>query len=54
MKLLENKFKFYSNAQKYSELSRILRAAGPFHTDRENEKGELFSGAVIMQKCCHL
>jgi hypothetical protein len=27
-----------------------LRAAGPFHTDRENGKGELFSGAVIVQK----
>jgi hypothetical protein len=27
---------------KYAELNRILRAAGPFHTDRENEKGVLF------------
>ncbi len=28
--------------KKYVELSQILRAAGPFHTDRENEKGEFF------------
>jgi hypothetical protein len=50
----ENTFNFYSSAQKYAKLSQILRAAGPFHTDRENEKGKLFWVLYLCKKCCHL